>query len=489
MKRTSLTTAVIAGIAGVAGISNMASAVYLNNDGLGSVLVYPYYTVNANNSTAITVVNTTSLGKAVKVRFLEAYDSREVLDFNLYLSPFDLWTAQVVSVGSGAGVFSNDNSCTVPALPKTAASAVAFSTAAFDGRVTANDGGPKDVTRTLEGYVELIDMGSVIDAVKGQSTLDAISHVGGVPASCAQVVKAWSGGGYWTSDSQIDITNVFGGLFGSGTIVNVGLGTIEGYNADAIDQFYNDQLAHHTAPSSLSPSIGSATAKTSYVFAPAGTGLPATLATTPYPVAVDAVSSLFMADSVFNEYWTSGGASANSEWVVTFPTKRFYVDPVSIPGASSANIKPFDVKFSSVNGGTSCSPVNLNFYDREENTSSTGVDFSPLPTTGNALCYETQVITFNQTKVPTAIFGSKLTANINTGFNNGWAIIDLVGASPANHVLTSTASPNTFTGLPVTGFWVAQLVNGNIGGVLSNYSSLYRHKLHRTCTAAGVSCS
>ena len=52
MKRTSLTTAVIAGIAGVAGISNMASAVYLNNDGLGQVLIYPYYTVNGGNSSS-----------------------------------------------------------------------------------------------------------------------------------------------------------------------------------------------------------------------------------------------------------------------------------------------------------------------------------------------------------------------------------------------------------------------------------------------------
>jgi len=100
MKRTSLTTAVIAGIAGVAGISNMASAVYLNNDGLGQVLIYPYYTVNAGNSTIVTVVNTTAAGKAIKVRFLEAYNSREVLDFNLYMSPLDVWTAQVVPVGT-----------------------------------------------------------------------------------------------------------------------------------------------------------------------------------------------------------------------------------------------------------------------------------------------------------------------------------------------------------------------------------------------------
>ena len=107
MNRNSLTTAVIAGIAGVAGIANMASAVNLNPDGLGQVLLYPYYTVHNGQNTNLSVVNTTSIGKAVKVRFLEGYNSREVLDFNLFLSPFDVWTAVVFPVsGGGAGLTS-----------------------------------------------------------------------------------------------------------------------------------------------------------------------------------------------------------------------------------------------------------------------------------------------------------------------------------------------------------------------------------------------
>ena len=39
MKRNSLTTAVVAGIAGTVGIANLASAVNLNPDGLGQVLM------------------------------------------------------------------------------------------------------------------------------------------------------------------------------------------------------------------------------------------------------------------------------------------------------------------------------------------------------------------------------------------------------------------------------------------------------------------
>ena len=42
------------------------------------------------------MVNSTSSAKSVKVRFLEGKDSREVLDFNLFLSKYDVWTAAVI---------------------------------------------------------------------------------------------------------------------------------------------------------------------------------------------------------------------------------------------------------------------------------------------------------------------------------------------------------------------------------------------------------
>ena len=70
MKRNSLTTAVVAGIAGVAGFAGLANAVDLNPDGLGQVLIYPYYTVNKSQDSLFSVVNTADVGKAVKVRFL-----------------------------------------------------------------------------------------------------------------------------------------------------------------------------------------------------------------------------------------------------------------------------------------------------------------------------------------------------------------------------------------------------------------------------------
>jgi hypothetical protein len=492
MKRTSLTTAVIAGIAGVAGISNMASAVYLNSDGLGQVLFYPYYTVNGGNLTLLTVVNTTASGKAVKVRFLEAYNSREVLDFNLYLSPHDVWTAAVVkTANNAAGVFSTDNSCTVPPL-QTSASLVGpgtgeFAADAYNGNIVTlpADGGPTGLSRTLEGYVELIEMATITNADDG--SLDAITHKNGVPNDCGQVNDAWAGG-YWTASAgAADTDSPTGGLFGSGSIINVAQGVIEGYNADAIDQFYvENDVPKHTEPESLAPGLNDGSSLTSYVFAPSPTTAVPTLVTTTYGRAVDAVSSLFMADQIYNEYWTGGGTAASSEWVVTFPTKRFYVDP---PISHSATVlKPFDVLFSKTLGGTSCAPIGIAWYDREEKKPGGTVGFSPRPVFGNNLCWEAQVVTFNQGKAGSTILGSNLTANITTGYNNGWANIDLYGASPTQHNLPSTGA-NTYRGLPVTGFWVAQVVNGALNGVLSNYASLYRHKLHRVCSANGSACS
>ena len=122
MKRNSLTTAVVAGIAGVAGFAGLANAVDLNPDGLGQVLIYPYYTVNKNQDTLLSVVNTDAVhGKAVKVRFLEGHNSREVLDFNLFLSEFDVWTASIFAL-SDAGVTGSEGAAITIDIPNSSVS-------------------------------------------------------------------------------------------------------------------------------------------------------------------------------------------------------------------------------------------------------------------------------------------------------------------------------------------------------------------------------
>src|SRR5213078_4834243 len=95
--------AALAGV-GALGVTGAAQAVNVNPDGLGQALIYSYYTTNgfgvggttAPYNSLLSVVNSTASGKVVKVRFLEGKNSREVLDFNLWLSPRDVWTAAII---------------------------------------------------------------------------------------------------------------------------------------------------------------------------------------------------------------------------------------------------------------------------------------------------------------------------------------------------------------------------------------------------------
>src|SRR5262249_54789659 len=119
LKRKALMSAVL----GTLGAAGTAQAVFIDPQGYGDALLYPYYTVQEANGTAynsyFSVVNTNTDVKVVKVRFREGKASAEVLDFNLYLSPNDVWTGflQPSTTDDAAVLFTNDKSCTNPAIP------------------------------------------------------------------------------------------------------------------------------------------------------------------------------------------------------------------------------------------------------------------------------------------------------------------------------------------------------------------------------------
>ena len=469
--------------------ASTATAMHLNPNGLGQVLVYPYYTVNGGYSSFFTIANDTSGGKAVKVRLLEGYNGRDVMDFNLYLSPHDYWAGVIVPTSDGgAAVFSTDNSCTVPKLPTTAATARLFTTSNFDGSgAQGKDGGPTGVARTREGHIEIIEMGAL---TASSPTLKAVTHSDGVPFDCASVVNAWAEGGQWTADPTQDIGPPSGGLFGNAMILDVSNGIVFSYSADAIAQFYAaGDRGEHSRPDALTPNISSGTSRTADLLSDDG---PLSLT---YARPLDAASALFMAEAIQNEYWSASGIAANSEWVVTYPTKRFYVDPYFASGAAQP---PFDAKFSGANGGTSFSQIKVGMWDREEKSPVSFPPFgAPAPTYG--LSYETQVVTFNQGSSGSLLFDSGL---VSTGFttssDNGWLQI-LLGpqtsagiSTGSNHQLVAATNGDVLLGQPVAGFWAFGFANGDINGqrVLANYSALYRHKMLVGCKHAdGTACS
>ena len=79
MKKQAMSLAVSAALLG--GAVSATGSMYIDDGGLGETLIYPFYSAVGGNDTTINIVNTTNLVKAVKVRFIEAQNSQEVLDF------------------------------------------------------------------------------------------------------------------------------------------------------------------------------------------------------------------------------------------------------------------------------------------------------------------------------------------------------------------------------------------------------------------------
>jgi hypothetical protein len=470
--------AALAGV-GALGVTSAADAVNINPNGLGQALVYPYYTVQADATgnaynTLLSVVNSTNSAKAVKVRFLEGKNSREVLDFNLFLSHFDVWTAAVLPSSSGGGkVLTFDNSCTIPDNSALKAG-VDFVNFAYTG--SADDKGGTGLDRTKEGYIEIIEMATYPTFT---CTYIQITHSGGTPKDCAGLSDAGAG---------TDAGSASGGLFGGLSLIDVSEGTDVTADAVALQRFNPGPIYFNAG--SVSPQLTDVSPTTSVVFAAepnSSTDIGVYLSQWPTPLynPADTVSAALMHDTVMNEFVLDAATKSGTDWVLTFPTKRFYVNP-----GTGAAPKLFQRNFNGTAGA--CDDVTLNIYDREERTTSAPVTFSPPPPTlTNSICWEANVVTFNNSNV----LGSKNSSNINTTFPNGWLRLGFVRSTSAtfhtlgnvtgtSHVerptFVSTGLTKTYLGLPVVGFAVQTFTNGTlvVGGtnVLSNYGGNFVQK-------------
>jgi len=447
--------AALAGL-GAVGAAGTANAVHVNPDGLGQALIYPYFTVReqaagAAYNSLLSVVNSTSSAKAVKVRFLEGRNSREILDFNLYLSRKDVWTAAIIPTSDGAGIITADKSCTTPPVSTDAANPTRFVNFAYQ-----SDPAGGSLDRTREGYIEIIEMGNVT----GETAVD-ITHISGVPLDCASINVAGTG------DAQASRDTVLGngGLFGGITLINVLLGEDFTADATALDNF-NTTGPIWFVPGSQFPDLTFSMTQFE-VF----TGTTVIVGTAPR--GIDAVSAALMHRNVYNEFVLDSVTKSGTDWVVTFPTKRFYFSGNTVTSLFQRN-------FTSTG---SCDDVGITVYDREERTPSTPQGFSPPPpgAAPSALCWEANVVTFNNSNV----FASKNIANITTTFQNGWVDLDLVGPPPSAPVHATThrlgTSAGTFQGLPVIGFAAQSFLNGTLttgtgGAVQSNYGGNFAHK-------------
>lgn len=470
-------------LAATLGAAASAHAVNVDQNGLGQVLLYPIYTAEEGNVTAVHVTNTTNAYKAVKVRFVEGMNSQEVLDFNLYLSPNDVWTGGVVQTATGAALVTQDNSCTAGAL---ATEGQPFVTFLFDGSFNVPNtafqraDSVSSAARTRVGHLEVIEMGEVdptlvlVPATGGASAVTAgtaIRHgANGVPGNCDAVRSAWNTGGVWLTDATAGMRAPTGGLYGSSTVVNVEAGTEFGVEVTALANFSVNQI--HAQPGDLDPSLNNS--QLTATFANGASRL--------YAEGIDAVSAVLMKESIKNDFAYGAGLNAQTDFVVTFPTKVLYVNN---GGAVAGNVytpapalAPFTAGWN-VDTSKACETINVSYYDREERTQQLSVNqISPRPpqAQGIALCYETNVFSIGDSKVIGGEF-VRTQLNLDSSFQTGWLNINLTGAG---RQLRDDGGVVTHNGLPAIGFAATAIQNGDVGGLLSNYAGAYTHKATAT---------
>ena len=457
--------------ASLAIVAAYAHGMTLSSSGVGQVLVYPYYTVNHHQQTMFSLTNATETGKALQVTFREAYDGRVVYAQDVFLGANQSWSATVFALGDvgasgdGTGIVSRDNACvqtlTNPAA-KTTPSGItyhAFDTTSFTGANT--DGGPTADARTREGFIEVIELGQI-----GGNTTSVISPRSGSAQDCSVVVPFLKMIG--------DLGTPIGGLSGNAAVIDVAQGTYFGFEPKAIDGFRVQRIMPSTfADLSMAGDDAESTVRASFEYG--GTFLTATF---PRKQAIDAVSALFMAATLTGDIDNTADIGAATDWVLTFPTKEFYVDKTP----AVANTLPFEKKFSDVPAGASTVHAGYAAYTRDGlDVTGNGCDFLECPPVVPVIGYQTQIVAFDpKQEVSSAVLGSGLGTPASIAPNSaGTAMLTFDGR------LNKSNEGYVLDGLPVIGVQAIHYVNDDVGGgVLSNYSGTAPLRATLNCEAA-----
>ena len=536
MKKNVLALGVAAAVAGFAGSAfavtdyqeGTAAALQLSTTGTGHMLVVPYFSAQNGNKTLLSLTNTDATnGKAVKIRFRGAANSDDVYDFQVFLSPGDIWTADIHQGADGfAALTTADNSCTKPANVNQSFKSTRFDTDWSDAVKQSN---------TREGYIEIFNMGDIAPA---SDLFVATKHDATGKPPCASVAPANA----WT---DIDVParttanlNAQGlvapttGLMANWTIINVPNATAWSGAATAIEAVtaavppvpgtgavvYFPQVnatvggplpagtaTLFTADPLLRAGVVSGQAQfdlpdmsTLYAgVSAAGPGPVAPTAADPVEQAA-ALTTALATNSINNEFWTLDGISGATDWVFSMPTRRYsgavqYGNGAATPAVpdtvvytdlstSSFATNFFTAANLTLPAGSSIACVNgitNHYWNREEgenvvaagDTSASPGDAAPTPA---AFCGETSVLSINDVpagSAPTKVLGAEVAVrncNLTVGgarAQEGWMRLD---------------TPGLGAGLPIIGSAFMSAYNPEVAaGVAGNFSMTFPHRTTR----------
>ncbi|MDO5290846.1 MAG: cell surface protein [Pseudomonadota bacterium] len=483
-----------------------ATAVQFDAGGVGHFLFAPYYSAQSGVASLLNITNTDNTnGKVVKVRFRGAANSDDVLDFTVFLSPGDVWTANVEhDSATGLAVLKTaDKSCTMPEIPS---AGVSFNT----GRVDQALSDAQKAAQTLEGYVEVLNMADVPPVLfngSGVATSDvnplytATKHVNGVAPCTSGALNGLLASGIvaQTAAEAAGLSAPTGGLYGSWAVVNqtkfaayggaqVAARAVNAAGANAygnivfspqsadntnlgtgINDYTADPLLRQAGATASAPVIPSQwfdLPDMSTPLAGAGPNAPVGQAA--------ALSAALSKGRVMNDYVVNAADSTvpmSTDWVVSQPTRRYHAavdytgsgrilwntntasaatangDVVTTAPASTDNVYgALSLKARSTTNGTpaiACLGGSLSSTDREEARG--GASFSP----GSPLTFCGEVFTLSF-RNKSSVLNAAITNTVASGvtYDQGWASL----------TLGNSAS------LPVVGFAATSAVNNSTNG-------------------------
>lgn len=530
MKKNLLAASLALALGSMSGVAS--AALEVNTNGVGQINVLPYYSVQDSYNTLMTITNTDTVnGKAVKVRFRAAEWSDDALDFQVFLSPADVWTGAFGIVDGKLVLKTSDKSCTLPA--------------ALDGQEFTTirvEGGSVD--RLKEGYVEIITMADIPPKLNGVANVaanrdnplfTAVKHQNGV-APCgttltgllenstnsriipladataagtsAETAALATSQGSWMTDPTASLTS-------SATVIAVSDSkafTVPGvaiWGTAAAD--FNEVQYFRQANASFSLTAANANSLTAdRLFWPVNDGAtpPVALFGTAYPVyqfdlpdlstpfnggtATDWRDDLALElqkSVLASDYVISPSIQASTDIVLSQPVRRYFYTYAADTTTPSVEGTTFNRTIRNVKylvSGEADTPYELltksnqveigapTFWDREERTfvSSSDIVVSPQEPGVDAQYFlkgEVSVVSIKHGAGVTGALGARLT-NVDWSFAQDYTSGWLTLNTVAQNV--TVAAPYTTGALPVVGFTAINIFNAGAGAAGTNYGQV-----------------
>ena len=513
-KKTKIAAATIA-LLSAAAAQNVSAVAFDESGNKAQVLIFPYYNTNNGFLTGFNIRNTSNDTKAVKVRFRESKLSNDVLDFNVYLSPWDRFSMSVSVNGAGqAAITTPDKTCTFPAI---------VGSKAFKGNVYKNTSDAD----AREGYLEVIEMGVInpntviakdttaLKIANGAKIVDGIKHAAATnaPVDCSVIKDAWDAGTFTegganavvngvndTTRIAANITTPTGGLQGWSFLLDIANGNAFVANPAAIRNYQTSngdaqrRTAQHyksdTPATFLLPSLASGNVITTEVlndignntaypnnwatavdyastlqgqaeiaYVNSGSTPPTASGINPYPI-----SALLAATGLTNDYLLDATTNVGTDWVITFPMRKHGIYPNVTYSPAATVAAP--VFANPVDGNVKFTTTVYN--SEEQKVANLTDDFSPVASAPfDLLPREVNILSFGKTGDSTVskVLNSANTKNLGVSFNDGWAELAFTLNKTANVLSAAAVSSDpintgiTFNGIPAIGF---AAIHGNV---------------------------